>query len=106
MCVWYAELPKKKKRRKLHNKHLVLYQTIDLFCIVLDHIPLAGIDVATLIHQQLYRDIVLPLLTSLSSLVIQLPWKQILQCLCCYRNHALCNVAYTLQYHVQDYWDM
>ena len=59
----------RKKRRKLLNKELKLYQTVDLFCIVLDHIPLVGIDIPKLIHQKLYHDIVLPLLTSLPSLV-------------------------------------
>lgn len=59
----------RKKRRKLQNKELMLYQTVDLFCIVLDHIPLVGVDIAKLIHQQLYCDIVLSLLTSLPSLV-------------------------------------
>ena len=66
--VYLIGLPRK-KRRKLQNKELMLYQTIDLFCIVLDHIPLVGIDIAKLMHRQLYHDIVLPLLTSLPSSV-------------------------------------
>ena len=64
----YIGLPRKKKR-KLENKNVMLYQTIDLFSLVLDHVPLVGVDVVKLIHQQLYHDTVLPLLTSLSSLV-------------------------------------
>ena len=48
---------------------MMLYQTIDLFSLVLDHVSLVGVDVAKLIHQQLYHDTVLPLLTSLPSLV-------------------------------------
>ena len=48
---------------------MMLYQAIDLFSLVLDHIPLVGVDVAKLIHQQLYHDTVSPLLTSLPSLV-------------------------------------
>ena len=64
-------LPRKKKRR-LQNKQLMLYQTVDLFRLVLDHIPLVGIDVAKLIHQQLYHDILVPLLSSLPSLVIMI----------------------------------
>ena len=47
----------------------MLYQTVDLFCILLDHISLVGVDVSRLIHQQLYHDVVQPLLTLLPSLV-------------------------------------
>lgn len=61
-------LPRKKKR-KLENKNMMLYQTIDLFSVVLDHVSLVGVDVAKLIHQLLYHDTVLPLLTPLPSLV-------------------------------------
>ena len=68
MCLCLVEMPSKKKRR-LENKELGLYQIIDLFSLVLDHIPLVGVDIVKLIDKQLYHDIVLPLLTSLPSLV-------------------------------------
>ena len=89
-------LPRKKKR-KLENKNTMLYQTIDLFNLVLDHVSLVGADVAKLIHQQLYHDTVLPLLTSLPSLVNIIgyfTWKPLCY-LCCYSNHASYSVVYT-----------
>ena len=62
-------VPLRKKKKKLQDNKLILYQTVDLFCLVLDHVPLVGINLNKLIHQQLYHDIVLPLLGSLFSLV-------------------------------------
>ena len=69
ICMYLCIGLPRKKKRKLENKNTMLYQTIDLFSLVLDHVSLVGVDVAKLIHQQLYHDTVLPLLTSLPSLV-------------------------------------
>jgi len=74
LCV-LLELPKRKKRRQPLTPNCTLYQITDLLCLVLDHIPLVGVDIDHVIHQQLYNDILLPLLTHLSTLVSV--------CVCC-----------------------
>ena len=83
----------------------MLYQTVDLFCTILDHIPLVGIDIAKLIHQQLYHEVVLPLLTSLASLVNMIGCflDNLQYNVCCYSNRVSYSAVCTLQRHVLDY---
>ena len=63
------ELPKCKKRRRLLTNDHTLYLITDLFCVFLDHIPLMGVNVDHMIRQQLYYDILQPLLTHLPTIV-------------------------------------
>ncbi|XP_065909169.1 unhealthy ribosome biogenesis protein 2 homolog isoform X2 [Dysidea avara] len=79
------ELPKRKKRRRLLTTDHSFYQITDLFCIVLDHIPLVGVDIDHMIHQQLYNDILQPLVTRLPTLPVHITHCTLLLTISCTR---------------------